>query len=99
MSRETNIRAFSVVPSGSKFGSKMRYFFDFRDGSHFLVDDVGLECSSVEAAKAEAAMGLAGYAKDVVSGAGRRVMAVEVRNEQGPVFKTKMVFEIEDVNA
>jgi hypothetical protein len=77
----------------------MRYFFDFRDGNHFLEDNMGVECSSVEAAKAEAAMGLTGYARDVVSGSERCVIAVEVRTAQGPIFEAKMVFEIEDVDA
>jgi hypothetical protein len=38
------------------------YYFDFRDGEAFLVDEEGMELRDVEAAQNEAARSLAGFA-------------------------------------
>ena len=69
------------------------YFFDTRDNDDFIEDDTGLECPDLEAVKVEAARGLAEFARDVIPGSMKRKLAVEVRDEQGPVLRATMSFE------
>jgi hypothetical protein len=69
------------------------YFFDHRDNDEFIEDDVGLEYPSLEAVKVEAARSLAELARDVIPGSLKRKLAVEVRDEDGPVLRALMTFE------
>jgi hypothetical protein len=70
-----------------------RYFFDSYDDGRLLEDDVGLEYSDLEAVKAEAARALAELARDVLPGKVQRELAIEVRDEAGPVLRAVMKFE------
>ena len=76
-----------------------RYYFDLLDGDILAVDDEGLELPSLQAAQAEAAKSLADMVRDAVHGssavAGKRDMAIEVRDAAGPVMEVKFTFEIE----
>ena len=76
-----------------------RYYFDLLDGDVLAVDDQGLELPSLQAAQAEAAKSLADMARDAVHGssavAGKRDMAIEIRDAAGPVMQVKFSFEIE----
>ena len=67
------------------------YFFDTRDNAEFVEDDFGIEFDNLEAVKVEAARALAELARDVIPGL-KRILAVEVRDEQGPVLKAVMTF-------
>jgi len=69
------------------------YFFDSRDNDDFVRDDVGLEYPGLDAVKIEAARALAEFAVDVVPGSLKRNLAVEVRDEHGPVLIARMIFE------
>lgn len=69
------------------------YFFDSRDNDTFIEDDVGLEFSDLEAVKVEAARALAELARDVLPGSLKRELAIEVRDELGPVMIARMTFE------
>jgi hypothetical protein len=69
------------------------YFFDSRDDDRFINDDVGLEYPDLEAIKVEAACALAELAHDVIPGSLRRELAIEVRDEQGPVLAATISFE------
>ncbi|HEX2763636.1 MAG TPA: hypothetical protein VHM92_07300 [Allosphingosinicella sp.] len=69
------------------------YFFDTRDNDDFVEDDVGLHYPDIEAVKVEAARALAELARDVIPGSVKRNLAVEVRDEFGPVLKALMSFE------
>lgn len=69
------------------------YFFDSRDNETFLEDDVGVEFPDLDAVKVEAARALAELAVDVLPGSLRRELAIEVRDERGPVLKALMRFE------
>ena len=69
------------------------YFFDTRDNDDFVVDDVGLEYSSLDEVKVHAAKALAELARDVIPGSVRRHLSIEVRDEQGPVLIAMMMFE------
>jgi uncharacterized membrane protein len=70
-----------------------RFFFDSRDNGTFTEDDVGVEYGDLEAVKVEAARALAELARDVIPGSTKRELAVEVRDEQGPVLIARMTFE------
>ena len=69
------------------------YFFDIRDNGDFIEDDKGVEFPDLEAVKIEAARSLAEIARDVLPGSVKRNLAVEVRDEHGPVLRAIMTFE------
>lgn len=71
-----------------------RYFFDTRDGDAFIENEIGLELPDVEAAKAVAAQSLAELARDVIPRSERRVLIVEVRDEERPVLEARLTFEV-----
>jgi hypothetical protein len=58
-----------------------RFYFDSRDGDDLSVDDEGIEFSSFEAVKREAAKSLALIAIDVLPGSLERSLGIDVRNE------------------
>lgn len=72
------------------------YYFDIREGDEFSPDEVGLEFSTLQAVQKEAARSLADLAGDTIrewsDRAGHR-MAVEVRDDNGPVLVMKITFE------
>jgi hypothetical protein len=70
-----------------------RYFFDTRDESYFLSDDEGCDFPDLGAVKTEAARALAELARDVIPGHLQRRLAVEVRDEYGPVMVAVLTFE------
>jgi hypothetical protein len=69
------------------------YFFDTRDNDEFIEDVDGVEFPDLEAVKIEAARSLAELARDVIPGSMKRNLAVEVRDELGPVLRAIMTFE------
>jgi len=70
-----------------------RYFFDTRDDDRFIEDDVGLELDGLDSVKAQAALSLAELARDVLPGSTKRVLTVEVRDEEQPVLRAILTFE------
>jgi hypothetical protein len=75
-----------------------RYYFDLRDGDELAVDEEGVELRDI--VQEEAARSLADMARDVV----RRPthdrnlthqMAIEVRDDHGPVMQVKFTFAVE----
>jgi hypothetical protein len=76
-----------------------RYYFDLRDEKELAVDEEGLELSDMRAVQAEAAKSLADMARDAVhtfsSVGGTHHMAIEVRDDIGPVMQVKFAFEVE----
>ena len=75
-----------------------RYYFDLLDDGNSAIDEVGLELSNLRAVQAEAAKALADMARDAVhssDGLTRRQMAMEVRDESGPVMQVRFNFEVE----
>ncbi len=68
-----------------------------RDDNSFLPDEVGLELPSLERVKAEASRALTEIARDVLPGSEVRTLAIEVRDELGPVLRVSLRFEIEHV--
>jgi len=80
-----------------------RYYFDLLEGDVLAVDDEGLELSSLRAVQAEAAKSLADMARDAVHGfppaAGQQNMAIEVRDNCGPLLQVKLSLEVERLRA
>lgn len=76
-----------------------RYYFDSRDNERFVRDDEGVEITSFQEVKAEASRAMADFAKDVLPGSIVRMLAIEVRDDFGPVLRVSLRFEIEQVMA
>ncbi|RZN30516.1 hypothetical protein [Bradyrhizobium sp. Leo121] len=72
-----------------------RYYFDTRDDATFIRDEVGLEIGTFDQVKHAASEAMADLAKDVLPGAEVRNLAIEVRDDIGPVLVVKLRFEIE----
>jgi hypothetical protein len=72
-----------------------RYFFDLRDVDTLAVDEEGVELPNMQRVQEEAARSLAEMARervfDAVAG-GPHDMAIEVRDEDGPVMKLMFLF-------
>ena len=74
-----------------------RYFFDIREGSQFAPDEEGLDLPSLEAVQEEAARSLADMARDSVRGepdGKAHDMAIEVRDENGPVMQVTFSYKV-----
>jgi hypothetical protein len=75
----------------------MRYYFDLRDDDELFRDDEGMEFSKLAAVQEEATLSLAGMARDAAQkmydGAVRE-MAIEVRDEKGPVFCARFTVDV-----
>jgi len=74
-----------------------RYFFDLRDGDELTPDDEGLELSTMEAVQRPRVRWQTWRGTRPVgphNGAGHR-MAIEVRDDTGPVLQAKFTFQIE----
>jgi hypothetical protein len=86
-----------------KDAAMSRYYFDLRDETGVALDEEGLELGSLRAVQAEAAKSLADMARDAVLASplrgGRRTMAIDVRDGDGPVMQVTFSFEIEDLKA
>ena len=80
-----------------KLALMVRYFFDMRDNESFYPDDVGLELPSMDAVKAEASKAMGEIAKDALPGSEVRILAIEVRDDHGPVLRLVLRFEIEHI--
>jgi uncharacterized protein DUF6894 len=79
-----------------------RYFFDLRKDEALAVDEEGTELPSIDAVQEEAVRSLAEMAKQAVPAAlknGGYRMAIEVRNESGPIMKVLFKFEAEGLAA
>jgi hypothetical protein len=62
-----------------------RYYFDVNDGENQNLDIDGIELSDENAARAEAISDLYALAREMLPKAGRRQIALSVRNEGGTV--------------
>jgi hypothetical protein len=75
-----------------------RFYFDIREGDEVIPDEEGLELSTIEKVQEEAARSLADMARDGVrkqgDGASHEI-AIEVRDDSGPVLQVKFTFEVD----
>jgi hypothetical protein len=72
-----------------------RYYFDLVDDDGLFLDEEGLELSDFRAVQVEAAKSLADMARDATYDSGRsskRHMAVEVRDDAGPLMHVGFEF-------
>ena len=70
------------------------YFFDTRDNGAVVRDDIGLEFSDLQTVKTQASLSLAELAYDVLPGAERRTLGIDVRDqEDAAVMTAELVFE------
>jgi hypothetical protein len=76
-----------------------RYYFDFRDDGELAIDEEGMELPTLQAVQIEAARSLVDIAKHAVWKKAETIlghrMAVEVRDDKGPVLQAKFSFELE----
>jgi hypothetical protein len=73
-----------------------RYYFDMRHEDEIATDEEGLELATIESVQEEAARSLADMARDTVHRDGKKCpMAIEVRDDHGPVLQARFTFEIE----
>lgn len=75
-----------------------RYYFDMRHEDEIATDEEGLELPTIESVQEEAARSLADMARDAVQShrdGTRRPMAIEVRDDNGPVLQARFTFEVE----
>ena len=71
-----------------------RYFFDIRDGDNLAVDEEGMELRDVEAAQEEAARSLADMTRDRIRSKPRWHVAIEVRDDNGPVVEASFQWRL-----
>ncbi|MCK1515092.1 hypothetical protein IVB22_21500 [Bradyrhizobium sp. 190] len=76
-----------------------RYYFDVRDGSQFIHDDEGVELPNIESARQEATTALSEMAREWVRGGPQHRMAVEVRDDHGPILEASLGFVMKDETA
>jgi hypothetical protein len=70
------------------------YYLDIRDDNDFISDADGVELEDIDAVRYQAALALAGLARDVLPGVFRRELAIEARDETGrAVLRASLVFE------
>jgi hypothetical protein len=78
----------------------MRYYFDLREGDELAPDEEGMELRSMERVQQEAAKTLADMVRDAIlehlspNGFAARRMAIEVRNDCGPVLQARFSLEM-----
>ena len=71
-----------------------RYFFDMREDDILTPDEEGLEFANFELAKREAALSIAGWAREAVETSAKAdQLVVEVRTTDGPIFKARFTYE------
>ena len=72
-----------------------RYYFDIQDDDLFTPDHDGAELDDIEAARDEAARTLGEIARDVLPGALRRVLKVEIKDAAKELLlEARLVFEV-----
>jgi uncharacterized protein YfcZ (UPF0381/DUF406 family) len=73
-----------------------RFYFDIREGEEIIPDEEGLELSTIEKVQEEAARSLADMARDAIRARGvAHEIAIEVRDDSGPVLQAKFTFEVD----
>ena len=75
------------------------YYFDVRHGDHLTVDEEGFKLPNIASVQYEATRSLVEMGRDAVRSSGYYAskterMAIEVRNEAGPVLKVDFTFEV-----
>jgi hypothetical protein len=78
---------------------RRRHFFDVCDLDSIITDEEGMELSTLDAVQEEAAQALADVVRDEVRAANSKGftcdLAIDVRDDNGPVMRVKFNFNIE----
>ncbi|MCK1592260.1 hypothetical protein [Bradyrhizobium sp. 169] len=69
-----------------------KYYFDIRHGSQFIRDDEGVEFPNAESVRRQAITTLSEIARECVTGRPQHRIAVEVRDEYGPILEANISF-------
>ena len=76
-----------------------RYYFDLRDNGELAADEEGLDLPNLQAVQIETARSLVDMARHAVWDKAETIlghrMAIEVRDDKGPVLQAKFTFERE----
>ena len=92
------VRASSALLIVEEMEAPMpRYYFDMRDGDGVIPDEEGMELTTMKAVQQEAAQALAYMARDAIGeypNGPLGPMAIEVRDDSGPVLQVKFQFSI-----
>lgn len=70
-----------------------RFYFDIRQGEMLVIDEEGLDFDSQRAAEIEAALSLAGIARELEPFVSSEGLAIEVRDTDGPVLRATFIQE------
>jgi hypothetical protein len=71
-----------------------RYYFDFQDAESVTIDETGEELPTIERARKEALRAVGEAARDFSRQRGAGVLAVEVRDDSGPILRVSATIEI-----
>jgi Domain of unknown function (DUF6894) len=71
-----------------------RYYFDIRKDDDLAADEEGLIMRDVDAVQKEAALSLADMAREAAPDGGFHRMAIEVRDDIGPVLEVSYLWQI-----
>jgi hypothetical protein len=75
-----------------------RYYFDLRDHLGTTIDEEGMVLSDLQRVQKEAARSLADIARDTAAkhdGGVTQVIAIDVRDDNGPVLHLRFWFEVD----
>lgn len=74
-----------------------RYYFDIIEGNEIFPDEEGLELSTIEKVREEAARSLAEMARDAIRtlGGDSQQLSIDVRDDIGSVLHLKFTFALE----
>ena len=70
-----------------------RFYFDIRDGDSLAVDEEGLDLTGQRAAEMEALLSLADIVRELETFASVDSLAIEVRDERGPILRATFICE------
>jgi hypothetical protein len=76
-----------------------RYYFDLIEGDEVILDEEGLELSSIAKVQEEAARSLADLARDAIRlifDKASHTMAIGVRDDDGPVMQIRFTFDVDN---
>jgi hypothetical protein len=71
-----------------------RYYFVFHDAESVTIDETGEELPTIERARKEALRAVGEAARDFARQRGAGVLAVEVRDDSGPILRVSATIEI-----
>lgn len=96
--RLTESRATFVLPFANRVKLVPRYYFDVQNGNKVFSDDEGTELPTIEAAQEEAVQTMADMARDAIRknpDGSRRLIAMEVRDDNGPVLQVEFHWTVD----